>query len=285
MQEGPPPLLLARQHPLFLARSAHAHLPHAQLRHAGLGREDVPRRVLGVAAGAKRGIRLRKPSPLVSPRGEQDTDSRSAKETRPLSELRARPCGACCPAWPFARRPRPRRSLQLNPHKYASPHKHLHQQAATLACRPHWLYSFPPQAYTWPSSDSARQCQPPMAACVRVWQHMGGEEGGVRRWLQERAVMRLIPVMKVATGGHNQATCPGSCSAAQRSLPPISCQAQPLARHCTMRAPLSPCQRHGVHPIANAAAVALLQCLHPQTQTCSPPQTHKLHAPARCGPP
>ena len=31
---------------------------------------------------------------------------------------------------------------------------------------PHWPYSFPPQAYVWPSSAAARQCQPPIV----TWQ-------------------------------------------------------------------------------------------------------------------
>ena len=29
---------------------------------------------------------------------------------------------------------------------------------------PHWPYSLPPHEYAWPSADTARQCQPPMAA-------------------------------------------------------------------------------------------------------------------------
>lgn len=33
---------------------------------------------------------------------------------------------------------------------------------------PHWPYSLPPQAYAWPVLDTARQCQPPHAACTTL---------------------------------------------------------------------------------------------------------------------
>ena len=32
--------------------------------------------------------------------------------------------------------------------------------------KPHWPYSFPPQAYAWPPSARARQCHPPIVTCV-----------------------------------------------------------------------------------------------------------------------
>lgn len=63
--------------------------------------------------------------------------------------------------------------LQQPPDRHQQPD---HQQqpdqwrpdyAVAPTCRPHWLYSLPPHAYTWPWSDSARQCQPPIAAWGR----------------------------------------------------------------------------------------------------------------------